>query len=163
MNNKEKKELKEKIGRWKIRADDMNSPKTKQFCRFFIYYMCFDAWLTAESGKDLDVDKKKWFKDNDNCLKRNFDIGPRMKGWLTALKNKGSIRDMRPSHNGEASLNQIDNLNELIEVIYQIRCNLFHGSKNPNNPNDASLVYLTGNILEQWVRRASRKCLLNRF
>lgn len=162
MNDKEKRELKDKIVWWKIRADHMDSVRTKEFCRFFIYYMCFDAWITAESGADSDRDKIKWFKNNDSCLKKSLGVSSQVRGLLTALKNHGPIKDMRPNHNRhdrKVSLNQINNMNELIDVIYQIRCNLFHGSKNPDNPDDANLVSCAGDILEKWVRWADLECL----
>jgi hypothetical protein len=32
------------------------------------------------------------------------------------------------------------NLTEVISAVYQVRCNLFHGGKTPENPRDERLV-----------------------
>jgi hypothetical protein len=40
---------------------------------------------------------------------------------------------------------------DLIWVIYQVRCNLFHGSKSPVNWADAELVRLSSSCLKQFL------------
>ena len=149
--------IKTLIGWWKLKGQRENDP----FIKFFFFYVCFDAWITAESGKDADTEKIKWFLKNDNCLKRKWpDIQSSItKSWLTGLKGRSPVEDMRPSHRGEkVCLNDIENLEEVIRFIYQIRCNLFHGSKNPMNSKDANLVDLSGRILERWIIWAHLKC-----
>ena len=149
--------LKTLIGWWKQKGQRENDP----FIKFFFFYVCFDAWITAESGKDNDTQKIKWFLENDNCLKSKWlDIlSPKTKSRLANLKNLSPIEDMRPKHRGENTyLNDIQNLGEIIRFIYQVRCNLFHGSKNPMNEKDANLVELSGRILEKWIVSAHFKC-----
>jgi len=78
---------------------------------------------------------------------------------LNNLKNLSPVEDMRPGHRGKLiELNDINNLEEVILFIYKIRCNLFHGSKDPMNSRDASLVELSGEILEKWIVWAHHKC-----
>lgn len=142
---------------WILRGEKQKDP----FLKFFIYYLCFDAWITAESGKDSDAAKKRWFKNNDNCLRDKFSEArdARMKNWLTALKNNCPIRDMRPGQqNKTVSLSDLSDVEEVVEVLYQIRCNLFYGSKSPNDSRDANLVYWGSMILEQWIKWAFCKC-----
>lgn len=151
------KNIKNLIGWWKLKGQRERDP----FIKFFFFYVCFDAWITAESGKDVDAEKIKWFLRNDNCLKSKWsDIQSSVtKSWLTGLKERSPVEDMRPNHRGEkVCLNDIKNLEEVIKFIYQIRCNLFHGSKNPMNSRDANLVDLSGRILERWIIWAHLKC-----
>ncbi|SRR5260221_10919389 len=145
------------IGWWKLRGQREKDP----FVKFFFFYVCFDAWITALSGEDTDYKKLKWFSDNDNCLKKNWkDIQSSVtKSWLNSLKNLSPVEDMRPNHRGEyKELADIDNLEEVIMFIYQIRCNLFHGSKDPINNRDTNLVELSGMVLEKWISWAYLKC-----
>jgi hypothetical protein len=37
-------------------------------------------------------------------------------------------------------IRRVDNLTEVLSCVYQVRCNLFHGSKAPGNARDESLV-----------------------
>lgn len=149
--------IKTLIGWWKLKGQRERDP----FVRFFFFYVCFDAWVTAESGKDIDSQKIDWFLENENCLKEKWpDIQSSVtKSWLAGLKSLSPVEDMRHSHRGEKiHLNDTEDLGEIIRFIYQVRCNLFHGSKSPMNAKDASLVELSGKILEKWIVWAHLKC-----
>ncbi|MBU1044462.1 MAG: hypothetical protein KJ915_08730 [Candidatus Omnitrophica bacterium] len=149
--------IKTLIGWWKLRGQREMDP----FIKFFFFYVCFDAWITAESGKDRDIEKIDWFINNNNCLKNKWkDIQSSVtKSWLANLKNLSPVADMRPNHRGKkVYLNDTENLEDVVKFIYQIRSNLFHGSKNPMNNRDANLVELSGMILEKWIVWAHHKC-----
>src|SRR6266700_5884136 len=140
--------IKTLIGWWKLKGQQENDP----FVKFFFFYVCFDAWITDESGEDIDTEKIKWFLRERNCLKDKWlDIqSSETKSWLSNLKNLSPIVDTRPRHSGrKVYLNDPKNLEEVIWFIYKIRCNLFHGSKNPMSSRDAQLVDLSGRLLEK--------------
>ena len=60
------------IGWWKLKGQQEHNP----FVKFFFFYICFDAWITAESGEDVDTRKLRWFLSTNNCLKASrFDFG----------------------------------------------------------------------------------------
>ncbi len=46
---------------------------------------------------------------------------------------------------------------QLLRVIYQVRCNLFHGVKSPQNHRDSELVHLSDRILRTFL--AETRCL----
>lgn len=149
--------IKTLIGWWKLKGQRGRDP----FIKFFFFYVCFDAWITTESGKDIDTEKIKWFLENDNCLKERWqDIqGSITKSWVASLGSLSPVEDMRPNHRGEKTyLNDTQSLDEIIKFIYQIRCNLFHGSKSPMNSRDVNLVELSAKILEKWIIWAHHKC-----
>lgn len=148
--------IKTLIGWWKLKGQRETDPFTK----FFFFYVCFDAWITTESGKDRDIDKIDWFINNDSCLKDRWkDIQSSVtKSWLANLKNLSPIEDMRPNHNRKVYLNNTEDIGEVVKFIYQIRCNLFHGAKDPMNSRDANLVELAGMILEKWIIWTHHKC-----
>ncbi|KZX16472.1 hypothetical protein [Methanobrevibacter filiformis] len=69
--------------------------------------------------------------------------------FVVSLKNKefnnysGHIVDMRSGKLGanySARFTDADNFNQFIGVIYQIRCNLYHGNKNMSYENDIEIV-----------------------
>jgi hypothetical protein len=44
---------------------------------------------------------------------------------------------------------------ELLRVIYQVRCNLFHGTKAPGSYRDRQLVLGSGEILKQFLKETA--------
>ena len=62
---------------------------------------------------------------------------------------------MRPGHKGESEqISSIHNIDQVLDVIYQIRCNLFHGQKSMIDPHDHELVDLAFHILSKILRPA---------
>lgn len=136
---------------WKIRGAEEQDP----FVKFFIMYMCLDAWMTSGSGFDRDDEKLEWLKRTNNPLKQHWEASPHKKAPLQGLKLVGKVEDMRPRHRGEYKyLTDINNFDEVMEFIYQIRCNLFHGGKSYVNTNDKNLVRLSSKILQNWIEWA---------
>jgi len=108
--------------------------------------------MTAGSGSDSDTQKRRWLTSTDNPLRKYWDSTPNKKVLLQGLKNIGQVEDMRPAHRGEYKyLSDVNNFTEVIEFIYQIRCNLFHGGKSPVNAHDKRLVSLSSKVLEKWI------------
>lgn len=147
----------DRIGWWKLKAQRHGDP----FVRFVLFWFCFNAWMTALSGKDYDREAIKWFLKNDSCLKASWPdiLSSTTKSWLRGLKRESPVYDMRPGHKGEKrEWRDIDNFEEMIWFIYQIRCNLFHGSKDPMDPHEQNLVELSEKILGKWIVWAFEKC-----
>jgi len=151
--------VKNAISWWNLKGKRITA--REPFIKFFIYYICLDAWLTAESGEDIFERKLNWFLHNDNCLKEILKgfWNKATSQYLNPLKNNSPIEDMRPRHRGKfIYLNNVNNLGEILRFIYQIRCNFFHGQKNPQNSRDSNLVTLAGRFLEDWIRYACIEC-----
>lgn len=121
--------------------------------RFILYYIIFDAYLTNESQASGDMAKIRWFIDNENSLKTSFSgcwktkLLPQAK----ALKSFSPIRDMRPGSRDTVVLKDETNVSEVIRFIYQIRSNLFHGSKDRMDDKDSSLVFHGGEFLREAI------------
>jgi hypothetical protein len=136
------------ISWWKIRGLQEPDP----FIKFFIMYMCLDAWMTSESGHDRDDQKLRWLKETGNPLREHWQETPHITVSLRGLKKIGQVEDMRPRHRGEYKyLTDMDDFGEVIDFIYQIRCNLFHGGKSAVNTHDRRLVELSSKILANWI------------
>ena len=55
--------------------------------------------------------------------------------------------------NKAKEIGNIENLGEVLEVIYQIRCNLFHGAKDLEDERDHDLVKLAYDILTELFKK----------
>jgi hypothetical protein len=69
---------------------------------------------------------------------------------------KGKVADMRPNRQIESmaqAFDDINNFEQFLSVVYQIRCNLFHGNKNPYSDADALLVEAAFNSLLVFLER----------
>ncbi len=62
------------------------------------------------------------------------------------------VIDMRFPERPGRKLGNVDSLFELMQIIYQIRCNLFHGKKSMDDPHDLELVQLAYRILSRIYR-----------
>ena len=112
--------------------------------------------MTAESGEDHDKKKLDWLINEDNVLKTHWSgilNGEQFHSWLNGLKKIGIVNDMRPKNPGPPKeLTDVYDFEQVIRFIYQIRCNLFHGSKSPVDSNDRALVRCSAKILEKWIQ-----------
>lgn len=140
--------------------------KRKQECvddadRFISLWIAFNGWMKGRFGepvKDSTLIKRvKEFEDiidvfnnlktNDQDFAKNLDeIG------------KYSVLDMRHTDDRDRQKRYDGTFESLIEVIYQVRCNLFHGRKGTReNEKDLELIRLSHNILlplfEEYLNR----------
>lgn len=136
------------ISWWKLKAEEQTDP----FIKFFILYMCLDAWMTSGSRSDSDMKKLHWLINNENPLGTHWLTTPHKSAPLNGLKLIGRVEDMRPNHRGEyVYFTDIENFEQIVRFLYQIRCNLFHGGKSPVNTNDQRLVTLAAKVLTPWI------------
>lgn len=142
-------ELKERISWWHLKAKNEND----LWVRFVLYWIIFDAYLSAGSGTSGDSKKLRWFFDNQNSLKNTLDGGWRTKlvPSAKALKSLCPIKDMSPGSTKSINITDPENLEQVIRAIYQIRCNLFHGSKNTMSSRDSNLVEFAGKYMRDMV------------
>lgn len=135
---------------WKFYAERQSDP----FVRFFLLYMCLDSWMSAGSGSSSDSRKKTWLTSDENALRLHWNISGRHDAPFLSLVQIGRVKNMSPNPHPDRVwkvLSHDSDFSVLIEFIYQIRCNLFHGGKNPFNIHDDVLVQNSAEILEDWV------------
>ncbi|MGH8693475.1 MAG: hypothetical protein ACREVM_04505, partial [Burkholderiales bacterium] len=66
----------------------------------------------------------------------------------------GSLEDMKRK-NIVVAVEYPDKLKELIDVLYQVRCNVFHAEKVPGDPNDDRIVTAARPFLVELIQRAA--------
>ena len=117
---------------------------------FMLCWMIFDAYLTEISQCDRDREKLNYFYQNINDFKDRI-----LQKWDSLrpikLKEFSPIQDMRPNSNRAIYLNDENNLEQVFNFVYQIRCNLFHGAKNVKNTKDYELVHHGAKFLRSCI------------
>jgi hypothetical protein len=137
---------------WYKRSQKEKTRKFTVFDQFVSLWFAFNAWGTYESKKDKDFEMLSWIKSNTNLPEIHNRLTKDDADYLQKVTrlSQYKVLDMRPGHQGQSkSVNSIDNFDELLDVIYQIRCNLFHGQKSETDSNDWELVDLAFHILSK--------------
>jgi len=123
------------------------------FDRFTSLWISFNAWETYESDKESDRKKIEWAKMNTDLNSKFSELlsdDPTFRQDVTALQEMCPIRRNRPYKNSnEVTIANINNFNEVLEAIYVIRCNFFHGEKSPDDRRDRTLTELAFRILSK--------------
>jgi len=141
--------LQDRLVKWKARSD----VERDDYVKFFILYMIFNAWLSAEaqqSGNRANGDRGKleWLKESNSELESywsNYDLDFELSDELLKLR---FVRNMRTDAEDNCFDQTIDlnNFAKVLEFVYTIRCNLFHGDK----------PYLLGERNHRLVKSGSR-------
>lgn len=134
---------------WLRRAEREKSECVDDADRFISLWIAFNGWMKGEFGEnELDrtlLDKTEElteFNDSFNHLKQD-DSSFRKN--LEKLTNYPVANMQKPKI---GSLTYDGTFKSLIEVLYRVRCNLFHGRKDINeNEKDKELVSLSLKIL----------------
>jgi hypothetical protein len=109
--------------------------------------------MTEGSGEDSDKRKLDWIKENSDGIRMAWDEYVKDPTLINALNKLGRIEDLRPSKNGNyIFIEKIPSFPNIIDVLYQIRCNFFHGGKSPNQSRDREFVEIGCKILRMWMQ-----------
>ena len=119
--------------------------------RFISLWIAFNGWMRGKFGEGVSdrnqiesVKEMQDFKDVFNHLKKkDFEFGEHL-----AKLERLPIVNMQFKNNEEVTYVYDGTFESLIEVIYQVRCNLFHGRKDINeDKKDIEAVSLAYQIL----------------
>ena len=128
--------------------------------RFISLWIAFNGWMKGKFGENKkdrmllnETKKLTEFSDSFNHLKRDNSCFRRN---LEKLANY-SVADMRNLK--DRNLTYDGTFESLIEVLYLVRCNLFHGRKEINeNKKDIELVSLSLKILLPLFKTYLSRC-----
>ena len=123
---------------------------------FVFLWFCFNAWLACESGEDIDRAMIDWLisrQAQTSQLRAAYDSAMRSEvfvGYVRALADQSPIvsNGRRPR---EVRIYSLEDFAGIVNGVYQVRCNLFHGSKRAGDSRDETLIRTCARILEQWV------------
>lgn len=148
--------IKNLIKTWRERSHNEGD----QFASFVFIWFCFNAWLEFLSNKKTDRQMLDELKRKDATMislieayESAFSSDMFFKQGLRSLVAKskeGAIQDARGQKPPIKISSDMDFTN-VVEAIYRIRCNLFHGGKDANDARDQVLVRDAGMVLRQWM------------
>lgn len=129
------------------------------FSEFICYWIAFNCWLYTKTGEVRDREAlnklyekhRELFADFSKLIIQNKRISNK-------FLNIGTIFNNR-SPNREVCIKDVTNFKEVIDMLYEIRCNLFHGSKSDTNDRDKEVVEASTPILELIVKNICLKSI----
>jgi hypothetical protein len=140
---------------WFKRSQGLRARKYTIFDQFISLWFAFNSWGTYLSKKGKDIDMLNWVKTNTKLpqiLKELIEKDLEFAMKLQRL-SQYEVLDMRPDHQGQSkSISDIRSVDQVLDVIYQIRCNLFHGQKSMIDPHDKELVELAFYVLSKMFK-----------
>ena len=131
------------------------------FAAFLLYWVCFEAWLSDQSSMDNFRPPRGngqsmlgWLTYNNNSpfIINHDELFNLTHSYIAELKALGPVPDIRRSRRGaREEINNMADLVQVTNVIYQIRCNLLHKGLDPFNRNETKQVELAAYILKSWL------------
>lgn len=117
--------------------------------RFISLWIAFNGWMKGKFGENKTdrtlLNKTKELTEFGDSFNRLKGVNPCFRRNLGKLA-KYSVADMRNLEDRNLTYN--GTFESLIEVLYRVRCNLFHGRKDiDENKKDIELVSLSLKIL----------------
>lgn len=149
----EERDLHNLMKGWYARSRRESDPISK----FVFLWFCFNAVLAFESEEDLDRQMLDWLKNEPSgswlmqAYRRAF--APKdglFRRHLSALVQLAPIEDPR-GRRADVEIEGVDDFGNIVEGIYRVRCNLFHGAKRATHTRDRKLVVASQRVLEKWV------------
>jgi len=119
--------------------------------KFIALWIAFNGWMKRTFGEGLKdrmlIERVKDFPNIRNTFDTLKTNNEQFAKCLEEL-SRHSIADMRFITDSDRITKYDGSFRSLIEAIYQIRCNLFHGRKDPaEDKKDYDLVCLSYDIL----------------
>lgn len=124
--------------------------------KFLCVWICFNAWIDHKSQKIFDRDIIDWLKmqtKENSDLVREYENAKKTEPFINLLKSLTQETHKSPisKRNGSVYIDNENDFKNIIEAIYAVRCNLFHGNKEENNSRDQKLIRICQQILEKWI------------
>ena len=119
------------------------------FMRFMMHWIAFNWLYSSENGSSERIKIKNFYEKN--FMRINYD--PFVSEDIDVFKES-------PIHDGKTAIPNVKDYEgviagkaeSLLMSLYQVRCNLFHGSKSLRIERDRDLVRASANILEGYLK-----------
>lgn len=145
--------IKELIKSW-YRNKALN--EQEPFFKFLCLWICINAWLSHQSQEISDRRMINWLKSQKESSCDILAGYEAMKDTTQGLKAINTLIQYSPitdstGYREDIKIKNSNDRDNIIEAIYRIRCNLFHGGKSPSNTRDRELVQCANVILNKWI------------
>jgi len=132
----------------------INEEEWNDGSKFFCFYLCLNILMANLSKENSDRKMLNWVKRNDSVLSRAFAEKINHQPFvvrLEELKRMSPVSDARTGVNGDKSIRDINNMGQVLEVVYKIRCNFFHGNKLLTVDRNRRLIETSTYLLKYWM------------
>jgi hypothetical protein len=140
------------VTRWNGKA----RRETDEFSEFVYLYFCVNALMSNLSEEHTDRGALNWIYNNANPLREVWERFHQRKSIDDCIARLSQLPPVpthrsppRPEH---LTISDAGTLSEVMDYIYQVRCNLFHGRKDPQDEWDVAYVRACNAILKPLVR-----------
>lgn len=128
--------------RWYEIASHGAATAPDSFFRFIAIWIAFNAlYASRHGGARTDRDQVKSFAGSQQAKRRHEELltlDTQYQNAIQDIRYRGVFNSRNPQRRYQVPNNR--NLKDLLNCVYQIRCNLFHGGKRPDDVRDATLV-----------------------
>jgi CRISPR/Cas system CSM-associated protein Csm2 small subunit len=123
------------------KGEELNHNNFDLFVRFISSWVAFNAiYEMTCSSVNGDRNKVREFAKIDDAQSLHIALldNEGYKDAVDVLADKGILK--LPRARDRQLIENINSLEEVLLCVYQVRCNLFHGGKTPENPRDREVV-----------------------
>lgn len=164
--------------------DPITFPGYDHFDRFISLWISFNGYFVSEhyqNAKKLQILRygggepsekmylyvighKRFYNEiYSKILQESIPFNSNLVKFDELLKNTmfpGAIADLRPNRSSKqdaAYFTDKADFKQFLGILYQIRCNLFHGNKSPDSDSDKEIVKISFNLLLEFVKQVYEK------
>lgn len=144
-------QIKNLITTWRGKA----LSESDKFSKFLFLWICFNAWLAYESGEDYDRNMIDWLKKQNrqsSDLVACFELCKTKSTFVDSLKffqDNSPIKDSRGKK--FVIVKDVNDFENIVEAIYMIRCNLFHGGSEAHETEIQKQIAASNIVFNYWI------------
>jgi hypothetical protein len=130
--------------------------KSDHFSKFLFLWICFNAWIAYKSREDSGRDMINWLvrqNSQSSDLVECFEACKNKRTFVDILKIFAAKSPFKDSREKRPDINVKDenDFENIVNAIYRIRCNLFHGSSVAHENETQAVIALSTRILNEWI------------
>jgi hypothetical protein len=148
---------------WYQRSQGIAVREPDAFDRFTYLWVSFDAWskiasrgISGRGVINFCKTEKSLVAEHQRLLATDAEFAHNVARLKEMCPIRKITRRKKQLVGEEVRINNVAEFGEVLEAIYTIRNNFFHGDKSPNNVRDLELVELAFQILSRVFAEAVR-------
>lgn len=148
---------------WYQRSQGIAVREPDAFDKFMYLWVSFDAWskiasreVSGRGAINFCKSEKSLVAEHQCLLTTDTEFGHNVARLKEMCPIRKITRKKKQLVGEEVRINNVAEFGEVLETIYTIRNNFFHGDKSPNSARDLELVELAFQILSKVYAEAVR-------
>jgi hypothetical protein len=117
------------------------------FNKFICYWISFNCYYTSKTGKSSDRKALNTLKDYHPIEEQFKELVEKHEVLFQELISQCPILDESAKPKPPLKFDEIT-ISNIFDLLYRVRCNLFHGNKDTNNKRDIEVMSAALPVLE---------------